>query len=115
MQLSEDDLQAAYFLAHRFVDSMRAAGRPVNTVIDRFCQKVTLAWEMSHTGRQTQTDRPRLDPWITTGQAAQELKLCARQVRRLKDDLDGEMFNGRLRFPASAVRAYAQGRHDGRP
>lgn len=113
MELARDDLEAAVFLASRFVNAMKAQGRPVNHVIENFRLKVTLMWEMSRVGHQSVSDEAEFDTWLPTSQAAQELKLSTRHTRRLKADLDGEFFNGRLMFRESKVRAYAEGKRDG--
>lgn len=110
--LTGADLEAAFWLANNFVDTMRAAGRPINPGIEKFHQKVTLTWEIARAGNESQCDTGEYESWMTTRQAAKELRRSPRQVRNLKAELDGELFNGRLRFSAAAVRAYPKGRRN---
>jgi hypothetical protein len=113
MQMSEEDIEAAYHVNHRLLDPLRKAGRPINRVLENWCQKVDLMWEMSRAGRESDGPTEELETWISTREAARELELSPRQTRRLKTDLDGEDFNGRLMFRQSKVRTYAEGKRNG--
>ncbi len=109
-----DHLEAQYYVAHRHVDPLRAAGRPIPDAILAYVREVDLTWEMARAGHQSGCGSEQSDPWISTRQAAHILELSQRQTRRLATDLEAEMFNGRLMFRESKVRDYAKGRRDGR-
>jgi hypothetical protein len=110
---SGDHLEAAYYLGHRSFDPMRASGRPINDSILDYMRELDLTWEMAHAGHELDSGREQSDPWISTQVAAQILELSKRQTRRLKPELEGQLFNGRLMFRESKVREYA-GKRDGR-
>src|ERR1700730_2131046 len=93
---SGDHLEAAYYVAHRFVDPLRAAGRPISDSILNYVRELDLTWEMSHAGHESDCGSAQSDPWISTRAAAQILEASTRQTRRLAPDLEAEMFNGRL-------------------
>jgi len=111
---SGDHIEAAYHVAHRFVDPLRAAGRPIPDSILAYVRELDLTWEMARAGHESDSGSEQSDPWISTRAAAQILEASTRQTRRLAPDLEAEMFNGRLMFRESKVRDYAEGRRDGR-
>jgi hypothetical protein len=112
VKLSRDEQLTAYNCVALVMRGFRAAPAPwaVQSLYDRLDAEVRA---MSRVGHESEGVAEELDPWISTQAAAQELEQSARQTRRLKADLGGEMFNGRLMFRASKVRAYAEGRRDG--
>ncbi len=116
MELIGDDLEAAYFLAHRFVEPMRAAGRPVSDAIERYTRKVDLAWKMSASGPEnTATAVTSEHESCDSAEAAQIIGVTERHVRRLADegDLVGRKFGTAWVLSRQSVMDYAEGRQDG--
>jgi hypothetical protein len=113
MNLNGDDTVTAYNCVALVMRGFRTAPAPwaVQSLYDRLDAEVR---GMSRAGHGFDSDSEQLDPWISTQAAAKILELSTRQTRRLKVDLDAEMFNGRLMFWESRVREYAEGRRDGR-
>jgi hypothetical protein len=114
MGASGDRLEVAYYLAHRSFDPMRATGRPISDAILDYMRELDLTWEMAHAGHELDSGREQSDPWISTQAAARILELSKRQTRRLKPELEGQFFNGRLMFRESKVRECAEIRRNGR-
>jgi hypothetical protein len=113
VNLTGDDTITAYNCVAAVMRGFRTAPAPwaVQSLYARLDAEIR---GMSRAGHESECPAEELDPWMNTQAAAQQLELSPRQIRRLAPDLDGDMFNGRLRFRASAVRAYAEGRRDGR-
>lgn len=112
MHLSGDDLEAAYFLAHRFVDPARAAGRPVNAVIEQFCRRVDILWDsMSADGHECGCGGAESGQvLIDAATAAARLGISERHVRRLVNDLGGRKIAGVWAFDPQVVEEYAEER-----
>jgi hypothetical protein len=113
VKLSGDDTITAYNCVAAVMRGFQTAPAPwaVQSLYRRLDAEVR---GVSHAGQESDCPSEELDPWISNHSAAQELGLSPRQTRRLKPDLGGELFNGRLMFRSSAVREYAEGRCDGR-
>jgi excisionase family DNA binding protein len=112
----DDDLQAAYFLAHRYVDPMKAAGRPISETIANYTQKVDLRWEMSASGPEINAGSTQSEVSYTAAQAATEMKVTERHVRRLarRGDIYAEKPGRDWLIPQQAVNDYLEGRRNGR-
>lgn len=113
MDLTDDDIQAAYFLAHRFVDPMHAAGRTVNDAIRNFTRKVDLAWDMHASGTESQDGSAQSEASYTVAEAAAEMTVTQGYVRRLarRGDLSGAEKPGRdWLIPRQAVTDYLETR-----
>ena len=114
MDLSGDDLDAAYFLVHRHVDSLRAAGRPVNASIESFYRKVNLLWAISDEGNEFCGGAEESEQVIGTVEASRILGVTPRHVGNLAKDLDGWQVGRTWSFKWKTVMAYAEARRDGR-
>ena len=116
MDLAGDDLEAAYFLAHRFVDPMRAAGRPVGEAIANYTRKVDLKWEMSASGPEIPDGSGQSEVSYNVAEAAAEMNVTERHVRRLaqKGDIDAEKPGRDWLIRRQAVVDYLEGRRNGR-
>jgi excisionase family DNA binding protein len=118
MPADDDDLQAAYFLAHRFVDPMQAAGRPINEAIRNYAQKVDLMWERSASGPLIHDGSGQSELPYNVAQAAAKMAVTERHVRRLakKGDLDARKHGRDWLIPQRAVDDYLdlEARRNGR-
>ncbi|WP_197500937.1 helix-turn-helix domain-containing protein [Mycobacterium sp. E3251] len=116
MDLHGDDLEAAYFLAHRFVDPMKAAGRPVNRLIESFCRKVDLCWEMSANGPEIQDGRAQSEASYNTAEAASKLAVTDAHVRRLarNGDIEAQKHGRDWLIPERSIDDYSERRRNGR-
>ena len=113
----DDDLQAAYFLAHRFVDPMRAAGRPINDVIAKYTRKIDLSWQRSADGPENVGRSEALEQAsCNTAEAARIIRVTQRQARRLaeKGDLEGQKFGTVWVLSRQSVNDYAEAKRNGR-
>lgn len=113
---SGDHLEAAYFVAHRFVDPLRAAGRPISDSILNYVRELDLAWELSASGPETQLASTQSELSHSVARAAAEMHCTERHVRRLaqRGDIDAEKDGRDWRIPQQAVTDYLQGRRNGR-
>ncbi len=115
MRLSDDDTQVVYNYVAAVRRSHQEHGWPIPYALQRVFGLLDLNVRlMARGGHEFEGDGKESDPWISTQEAADILELSSRQTRRLKADLEGEEPNGRLMFRTSKVRAYAEGRRNGR-
>lgn len=112
MQLTPDDVEAAYFLAHRFVDPMKAAGRPLNRLIESFCRKVDLYWEASASGPEIHDGRAQSEASYNTAEAASRLAVTDAHVRRLarNGDIEAQKHGRDWLIPQRAIDDYLERR-----
>jgi hypothetical protein len=111
MNLTRDEVVTAYNCVAAVMRGFNTA--PAPWAVANLFDRLNDAFRMSRAGHAPEGHSGESEVWICTREAAEELNLSPRQTRRLKPDLDGKMFNGRLMFRASSVCAYAEGRRNG--
>lgn len=116
MKLEGEDLDCAYYVAHRFIGAQRAMNRPVPGTVLQWCRRVALAWELSADGHESDGETGELnqEELCDTAEAAHIMGVTERQARRLANDLDGRKVAGVWTFRRQAVVDYAEAKRDGR-
>jgi hypothetical protein len=106
-----DDIDAdcQYYVVQRFIDGLRAGGRPVPKQVTDWCLKIKLNWEIAADGSDSRGDPEQLQVY-GTGEVASILNVTRRQVRNLVNDLDAQKSSGVWVFPKQAVLDYAKER-----
>lgn len=112
MNLNGDDLEAAYYVTHRFVNGLRAQKKPVPKSVADYCFNVTVAWETSADGHAPQPDSGESDSeeLVDAATAARIVGVTERQIRRLANDLDGRKCSGVWVFAKQTVVEYGEAR-----
>ena len=109
MDPAGEDLDAAYYVAQRLVNELRAGAPPVPRQVIRWCLKVRLAWETSADGPETDDVAAELEPY-TVPQAAAEMHVTERHVRRLAKSgaIDARRYGREWIIPRQAVTEWRQ-------
>lgn len=116
VQLTEREVQAAYYGLAHYVRQQRIQRRPVPASVERLYRRIDAAIRtpMSDSGHQITAVPTQSDVWITAREAADILGVSKRQAQRLHADLDGQLIGGRWLFKRETVREYAHERTSGR-
>ena len=113
MNLAGDDLEAAYYVARRFVDGMRAAKHAVPEAVRDWCFKVNVLWETSADGRLIDSGGEELEEApLDTAAVAREIGVGEREVRRLaqKGDIAAHKCGPVWAFSKQAVAEHMEAR-----
>jgi hypothetical protein len=118
VNLSDDDLRAAYFCAAEVVRISRLGGRPISAGVrsfyDRLGVEIRVRLSRSRQEFDCVPEQLSVDRRIGAAEAAMILGWSKRQVQRRCADLDGEKVGGRYLFRESIVTEYAEEKHDAR-
>jgi excisionase family DNA binding protein len=111
MQLTPDDIDAAYYVNHRYLDPLRKAGK-LGQALESWFRKVDLAWELSARGPEIQAGSEQSEVLYTVAEAAAEMDVTQRHVRRLaqRGDIDARRYGRDWLIPPQAVSDYLQER-----
>jgi hypothetical protein len=112
MELTGDDLWAAYYVIQRFLQTIGPDVKTLPAEAVDWCLKVAVAFEMSDCGHERDCDEPELDEELCdTAEAARIIGCTDRHVRRLGADLGGRKCGSVWLFPRTSVtELYAERR-----
>jgi excisionase family DNA binding protein len=117
MNLSSDDLRAAYYCVAEVLRRRQLVGQPIPEWMRRHFDRLDAAVRgLSRSGHQAAgavEQLPHSGPTsrslISAHEAAQILGISKRQVQQLAADLDGQIIGGRWLFERETVETYAEG------
>jgi excisionase family DNA binding protein len=106
-----DDLDSAYFVVREYVSCLGPDAKLPAQVAD-WCLKVCVAWEMPASGPFTQESTASSKVSYNVAEAAAEMHVTERHVRRLAQtgDIDAEKRGRDWLIPQQAVADYMEGK-----
>lgn len=116
MDLTDDDIETAYYVNNRYVRPLIEAGQ-AGHALKQWYRKVALCWETSACGPEIHDSPAQFEVSYNATQTAVKMSVTARHVRRLaeKGRLSGAEKCGRdWQIPETAVNDYLEERRNGR-
>ena len=110
VELARADAHAAVRVLGALIRERAIMGRPVPYGVQQLHSRLRLAVDVSSPGQSAGGDAA--GSLIGTRLAAEMLGWGERRVRRHAADLDGRIVGGRMLYPQSSVREYADALHD---
>ena len=115
MNLTADDVRAAYHCAAAVIRTRQRSGQPIPRWfrahferIDAEIRRMSLCGHEIDCAARQDGQSSHAD-WISTADVARHLGLSPRQVQRLAPELDAQRVSGRLLFDRDKVIMYAEG------